>query len=98
VVYLLNYHFLTEDRLAELMSDLFGLKLVPATIARMSAACAQGFRDFADAVRERVAQARVKHMDETGSDRRADARAAHFLDRAVDFLSDVPPLKHRSAC
>jgi transposase len=66
VVYLLNYHFLPEDRLAELMSDLFGLKLVPATIARMSAACAQGFRDFADAVRERVAGARVKHMDETG--------------------------------
>ena len=34
VVYLLNYHFLPEDRLAELVSDLFGLKLVPATIAR----------------------------------------------------------------
>src|SRR5215470_10416415 len=26
VVYLLNYHFLPEDRLAELLSDLFGLK------------------------------------------------------------------------
>ena len=48
VVYLLNYHFLPEDRLAELLSDLFGLKMVPATIARMSAACAQRFRDFAD--------------------------------------------------
>jgi transposase len=33
VVYLLNYHFLPKDRLAELQSDLFGLKLVPATIA-----------------------------------------------------------------
>ena len=64
VIYLLNYHFLPEDRLAELMSDLFGLKLVPATIARMSAVCAQRFRGFADAVRERVA--RVKHLDETG--------------------------------
>ena len=48
VVDLLNYHFLPEDRLAELLSDLFGLKMVPATIARMSAACAQRFRDFAD--------------------------------------------------
>jgi transposase len=66
VVYLLNYHFLPEDRLAELLSDLFGLKLVPATIARMSAACAQRFQDFADTVRERVAAARVKHLDETG--------------------------------
>jgi transposase len=66
VVYLLNYHFLPEDRLAELMSDLFGLSLVPATIARMSAACAQRFRGFADTVREYVAAARVKHLDETG--------------------------------
>jgi transposase len=67
VVYLLNYHFLPEDRLAELMSDLFGLKLVPATIARMSAAYAERFRDLADAVREHLAAARVKHLDETGS-------------------------------
>src|SRR5215470_3380299 len=66
VVYLLNYHFLPEDRLAELMSDLFGLTMVPATIARMSAACAQRFREFANDVRERVAAERVKHLDETG--------------------------------
>jgi transposase len=66
VVYLLNYQLLPEDRLAELLSDLFGLRMVPATIARMSAACARRFQGFADAVRERVAAARVKHMDETG--------------------------------
>jgi len=66
VVYLLNYHFLPEDRLAELLSDVFGLKMVPATIARMSAACAQRFRGFADTVCEHVAAARVKHLDETG--------------------------------
>ena len=66
VVYLLNYHFLPEDRLAELLTDLFGLKLVPATIARMSAACAERFRSFADIVRQHVAAARVKHLDETG--------------------------------
>src|SRR6516165_4135103 len=66
VVYLLNYHFLPEDRLAELLSDLFGLKLVPATIARMSTACADRFRGFVDTVRQHVAAARVKHLDETG--------------------------------
>jgi transposase len=66
VVYLLNYQLLPEDRLAELLSDLFGLRMVPATIARMSATCARRFQCFADAVRERVAAARVKHMDETG--------------------------------
>src|SRR5499433_633768 len=66
VIYLLNYQLLPEDRLAQLMSDLFGLKMVPATIARMSAACAQRFQCFADTVRQHVAAARVKHLDETG--------------------------------
>src|SRR5215470_1386035 len=66
VVYLLNYHFLPEDRLAELLSDLFGLAMVPATIARMNAACSQRFRGFAEAVCDRIAAARVKHLDETG--------------------------------
>ena len=32
----------------------------------MSAACAERFRSFADIVRQYVAAARVKHLDETG--------------------------------
>jgi transposase len=34
VIYLLHYQLLPEDRLAELMADLFGIRLVAATIAR----------------------------------------------------------------
>ena len=48
------------------MADLFGVKLVTATIARISQDCAQRFQGFADAVRDHVAAAPVKHMDETG--------------------------------
>jgi transposase len=66
VVYLLHGHFLPEDRLAELMGDLFGVRLVPATIARMSRSCAHRLRNFLEVVRQRVAQAKVKHLDETG--------------------------------
>ena len=66
VVYLLHYQLLPEDRLAELMTDLFGVKLVAATIARMSRTCAERLRGFADTVRDLVAGAPVKHMDETG--------------------------------
>jgi transposase len=65
-VYLLHGHFVPEDRLAELMGDLFGVRLVPATIARMSRSCAQRLQGFIEAVRDRVSQAKVKHMDETG--------------------------------
>jgi len=66
VLYLLPYQLLPEKRLAALMADLFGVKLVTATIARISRDCAHRFMDFADAVRDRVAAAPVKHMDETG--------------------------------
>ena len=66
VLYLLHYQLLPEQRLAAVMADLFGVKLVTATIARISQDCAHRFRDFADAVRDHVAAAPVKHMDETG--------------------------------
>jgi transposase len=66
VLYLLHYQLLPEKRLALLMADLFGVRLVTATIARISQDCAQRFQGFADAVRDHVAAAPVKHMDETG--------------------------------
>jgi transposase len=66
VVYLLHYQLVPEDRLAELMADLFGARLVAATIARMSHNCAARWQDFVAVLRERVAAAAVKHMDETG--------------------------------
>jgi transposase len=66
VVYLLHHQLLPEDRLVELMADLFGVKLAAATIASMSRACAECLRGFAEAVRDLVAGAPVKHMDETG--------------------------------
>src|SRR5271157_5849105 len=52
--------------LAELLADLFGVKLAAATIARMSRTCAERLRGFAETVRDLVAGAPVKHMDETG--------------------------------
>jgi transposase len=66
VLYLLHYQLLPEKRLAVLMADLFGVKLVTATIARISQDCAGRFQGFADALRDHVTAAPVKHMDETG--------------------------------
>ena len=66
VVYLLHYQLLPEDRLAEAMADLFGVKLVAATIAGMSRRCAERYQDFAGAVCALVKTAAVKHLDETG--------------------------------
>ena len=66
VLYLLHYQLLPEKRLAALMSDLFGVRLATATIARISQDCAERFQCFAEVLRDQVAGAAVKHMDETG--------------------------------
>jgi len=66
VLYLLHYQLLPEKRLAVLMAGLFGVKMATATIARISQNAARRFQGFADIVRDQVAQAPVKHLDETG--------------------------------
>jgi transposase len=66
VVYLLHYQLLPEDRLVELMADLFSVRLAAATIAGMSRSCAGRLRGFVEMLRDHVAGAPVKHMDETG--------------------------------
>ncbi len=65
-VYLLHYQLLPEKRLAELMADLFKVKLASASLAAMSGNCAARLHGFTAAVRGHVATAAVKHLDETG--------------------------------
>ena len=57
---------LPEDRLAELMADLFAVALVPATVARMGRSRARRFEGVVEVIRDLVKSAPVKHMDETG--------------------------------
>lgn len=66
VLYLLHYQFLPEKRLAALMHDLFAVTIATATIARISQQAATRFKGFADTVRDKVAAAPVKNLDETG--------------------------------
>lgn len=65
-VYLQHFQMLPEDRLSMLMADLFGINICAATIANMSRACARRVDGFVRSVRDLVAKAPVKHMDETG--------------------------------
>jgi transposase len=66
VTYLLHYQLLPEKRLTEAMADLFGVTLVTATVARISRDCARRLQGFVEVVRDHIAAAPVKHMDETG--------------------------------
>lgn len=66
VVYLQAWHLIPEDRLAELMGDVFGVELATSTIAAMGQRKAQELAGLADQIGEQVKQAAVKHLDETG--------------------------------
>ena len=55
-----------RERLVELMADLLGVTLAASTIARISRDFARRFQGFANVVRDHIAAAPVKHMDESG--------------------------------
>jgi transposase len=65
VTYLQNYQLLPEKRLAALMADLFGVRLATATIANMARDCADRIQGLVVLVRDHIAAAKVKHLDET---------------------------------
>lgn len=83
VVYLQQWHLVPEDRLAELIRDIFGLDLTSATIAAMSQRKAEQWNDLADHIGEAVKKAPVKHMDETGL---RVCAALHWLHVASTWL------------
>jgi transposase len=66
--YLQTYHCIPEERLSLVLSDLFGLSAVPATLARLIGRTADRLQPFAKAVCEALSgpQVAVKHLDETG--------------------------------
>jgi transposase len=63
-----TYHCIPEERLSLVLSDLFGLSAVPATLARLIGRTADRLQPFAKAVCKKLSgpQVAVKHLDETG--------------------------------
>ena len=66
VVYLQAWQLIPEDRLAELMGDVFGVALATSTIAAMGQRKAQALAGLAEHIEQQVKHAVVKHLDETG--------------------------------
>jgi transposase len=66
VVYLYVGQFLSKDRTARALTELFGIPISPGTVAAMTARAAAGLDTFTGQVRDRLADAQVAHFDETG--------------------------------
>ena len=67
VTYLLHAQFIPEQRLRELMADLFGVEIAKATIAAMAQRTADRFETFIEQLTRLLRSALVplKHLDET---------------------------------
>lgn len=66
VVYFHCGQLIPEDRLAELLRDVFGVDVATATIAAMNHKKAAELAGLAATIETHVAQAPLKHLDETG--------------------------------
>ena len=65
-VYLSHQHFLPEERLSQLLSDLFGCNLTGKTIANINDLAATKMSTTVENIKEKVESDLVKHLDETG--------------------------------
>ena len=79
-VYLQTAQFLPEERLTEVMQDLFGAPLCAATLSNMTAKAARLWQGFSESVRELLtAGPGVKHLDETGFRIRGKTQWLHVI-------------------
>jgi transposase len=66
VVYLYVGQFLSKQRTAQALAELFGIPLSGGTVATLTARAAAGLEEFLTVVRGRLVQAEVVGFDETG--------------------------------
>ena len=66
LVYLYDWHFIPNDRLAQLVEDLFGHRISPATIEAARKACHSNLEDFDQRIDDIIKSSAVAHADETG--------------------------------
>ena len=64
--YLHHQHFIPENRLSEILQDLFGCPMSEGTIANHSKSLAQAITPVAELLASLVKTTPVKHLDETG--------------------------------
>jgi transposase len=64
--YLSNQHFIPEQRLSELLSDLFDCSMSEKTIANINKSVAKLAVPVVTGIKDKIETAPVKHLDETG--------------------------------
>ena len=65
-VYLHDYQLIPYDRSCELLSDVYGCEISPATLIRAENECFEGLEQFENEIKGALKQSPVIHCDETG--------------------------------
>jgi len=66
-VYLHDYQLIPYDRCCQLLKDVCGCEISPATLIRAKNICFENLKDFDDEIKKLLRQSPVIHFDETGS-------------------------------
>ena len=66
IIYLYIGQFLSRQRTAQALAELFGIPLSPGTVAGITARAAQTLDGFLEQVRENITASDVAGFDETG--------------------------------
>ena len=79
--YLQTQHCVPLDRLSRIFGDLYKIRIAPSTLSNMIEKKARQMRDFADKVKDMLADSivPVKHLDETGFRISGRTRWLHML-------------------
>lgn len=86
MVYLYVGQFLSKNRTAHALAELFGTPVSAGTVATMAARAAGGLDGFTELVRTRIAAAEVAHFDETGLRVEGKLRWVHSASTDTDSL------------
>jgi hypothetical protein len=63
-----DYQLIPYDRSCELLSDVYGCKISPATLIRAENECFEDLEEFENSIKDALLQSSVIHSDETGYD------------------------------
>ena len=85
MVYLFVGQFLSRERTAHALSDLFGAPVSPATVAAATTRAADDLAPFLSQVSNQIAAAAVAHFDETGL--RCEGRLAWMHSASTELYS-----------
>ena len=89
--YLHHQHFIPEDRVSELMGDVFDSSFSPGSLGTLTTRLAEVLTPVSEQIAERVKAAAVKHCDETGMRIAGQLQWLHVVSTTLDTWYRVSP-------